>query len=40
MGGEEELNLYQNLAVLEDYDLLAEFDLLSELPKGESKVEN
>jgi len=40
MGGEEEVKLYQNLFMLEDYDLLAEFDLLSELPKGETKVDN
>ena len=28
---EDELNLYRNLPVLEDYDLLANFDVLSEL---------
>ncbi len=37
---EEELKLYQNLPVLENYDLLADFDVLSELPKGEAKLAN
>jgi hypothetical protein len=37
---EEELSLYQNLPVLEDYDLLANFEVLSELPKSEKQVEN
>jgi predicted anti-sigma-YlaC factor YlaD len=36
--GEEELSLYENLPVLEDYDMLANFDVLSELPKGDRKV--
>ncbi len=36
--GEEELRLYRNLPILEDYDMLAEFDVLSELPKGDTKV--
>lgn len=40
--GEEELTLYQNLPVLEDedYDLIANFEVLSELPRGEKKVVN
>ena len=38
--GEDELGLYENLTVLEDYDLLANFDVLSELPRGEKKVGN
>lgn len=37
---EEEMSLYKNLPVLEDYDLLANFDVLSELPQGEKKVAN
>jgi len=37
---EDELSLYQNLPVLEDYDLLANFDVLSELPVGGKKVVN
>ena len=39
---EEELTLYKDLPVLEDedYDMLANFDVLSELPRGETKVEN
>ncbi len=37
---ENELSLYQNLPVLEDYDMLANFDVLSELPKGEKKIAN
>ena len=39
---EEELTLYKDLPVLEDedYDMLANFDVLSELPHGETKVEN
>jgi anti-sigma factor RsiW len=39
---EEELTLYQNLPVLEDedYDMLADFDVLSELPRGDNKVAN
>lgn len=39
-GGEEELSLYKNLLVLEDYDMLADFDMLSELPKSGGKVDN
>jgi len=31
---EEELRLYKNLPILEDYDMLADFDVLSELPKS------
>jgi anti-sigma factor RsiW len=38
--GEEELSLYENLPVLEDYDLLANFDVLSELPKGGKHLAN
>ncbi len=37
---EEELNLYKELPVLENYDLLANFDVLSELSPGGQKVEN
>jgi len=39
---EDELVMYENLPVLEDndYDLLANFDLLSDLPRGEKKVMN
>lgn len=36
--GAQELNMYQNLSVLEDYDMLAGFDVISELPKGSGKV--
>ena len=36
--GAQEVNMYQNLSVLEDYDMLAGFDVISELPKGNSKV--
>jgi hypothetical protein len=32
--GAQEVNMYQNLSVLEDYDMLAGFDVISELPKG------
>jgi len=39
-GEADELSLYQNLPVLEDYEMLANFDVLSELPKGEKKVAN
>jgi anti-sigma factor RsiW len=35
---EDDLSLYENLTVLEDYDLLANFDVLSELPRGVKKV--
>lgn len=38
--GQDELSLYKNLPVLEDYDLLADFDVLSELPKAGKQVEN
>jgi hypothetical protein len=38
--GEDELSLYQNLPVLEDYDLLANFDVLSELPAKGKKLVN
>jgi predicted anti-sigma-YlaC factor YlaD len=34
----QELKMYQNLPVLEDYDMLADFEVISELPKGNSKV--
>lgn len=34
----QDLKMYQNLPVLEDYDMLANFDVISELPKGSSKV--
>jgi hypothetical protein len=34
----QELKMYQNLQVLEDYDMLSNFDVISELPKGSSKV--
>jgi len=39
---EEELTLFKDLPVLEDedYEMLANFDVLSELPHGEAKVEN
>lgn len=37
---EDELSLYQNLPLLEDYELLANFDVLSELPVGDQKVVN
>ncbi len=37
---EEELNLYKELPVLENYDLLADFDVLSELHPGGQKVED
>jgi hypothetical protein len=37
---EDELSLYQNLPVLEDYDLLANFDVLSELPARGKKLVN
>lgn len=35
-----ELTMYQNLLLLEDYDMLRDFDVLSELPRGGKKVEN
>jgi predicted anti-sigma-YlaC factor YlaD len=34
----DELKMYQNLPVLEDYDMLADFDVISELPKGTHKI--
>lgn len=34
----QELKMYQNLPVLEDYDMLAGFDVISELPKGTHKL--
>ncbi|HEY6293678.1 MAG TPA: zf-HC2 domain-containing protein [Terriglobia bacterium] len=34
----QELKMYQNLPVLEDYDMLAGFDVISELPKGSGKI--
>lgn len=40
MPEEDELSLYENLQVLEDYDLLANFEILSELPGGGKKVAN
>jgi len=37
--GAQEVSMYQNLSVLEDYDMLAGFDdVISELPKGSNKV--
>lgn len=36
--GAQEVSMYQNLSVLEDYDMLAGFDVISELPKGSGKV--
>ncbi len=38
--GQEELSLYRNLAILEDYDMLADFEVLSELPKSEKQIDN
>jgi hypothetical protein len=35
---DNELKMYQNLPVLEDYDMLADFDVISELPKGTHKI--
>jgi hypothetical protein len=37
---EDEVSLYENLSTLEDYDMLANFDVLSELPQGAPKVVN
>lgn len=37
---EDELTLYENLGILEDYELLANFDILSELPHGGQEVVN
>jgi hypothetical protein len=39
---EEELTLYENLPVLEDedYEMLAKFDVLSKLPRGDKKFAN
>lgn len=39
---EDELTLYENLPVLEDedYDMLAQFDILSEVPHGAKKIAN
>lgn len=37
---EDELTLYENLGLLEDYELLAGFDVLSELPVGDKQVAN
>jgi hypothetical protein len=34
----QELKMYQNLPVLEDYDMLAGFDVISELPKGKDNA--
>lgn len=36
--GAQELKLYQNLLVLEDYDMLADFDVISALPQGNHRV--
>jgi Putative zinc-finger len=36
--GAQEIKLYQNLPVLEDYDMLANFDVISDLPQGSHKV--
>ena len=39
---EDELTMYENLPVLEDedYDMLAHFDILSEVPHGAKKIAN
>jgi hypothetical protein len=37
---EDEITMYENLGILEDYELLAGFDVLSELPTGEKKLAN
>ena len=37
---EDEITMYENLGILEDYELLAGFDVLSEIPLGEKKVAN
>ena len=34
----QELKMYQNLPVLEDYDMLTNFDVISELPQGSHKI--
>lgn len=34
----QELKMYQDLPVLEDYDMLAGFDVISELPKGKDNA--
>jgi predicted anti-sigma-YlaC factor YlaD len=35
---DQELMLYRNLPVLEDYDVLSNLDVLSEFPKGAGKI--
>jgi hypothetical protein len=35
---EDELTLYRNLPVLENYDMLANFDVLSEMSSGDAKA--
>jgi anti-sigma factor RsiW len=37
---QDEITMYENLGILEDYELLAGFDVLSEIPVGEKKVAN
>ncbi len=39
---EQELTMYQDLPILEDedYEMLADFDVLSEVPRGDSKLAN
>jgi hypothetical protein len=37
---QDEITMYENLGILEDYELLAGFDVLSEIPTGEKKVAN
>jgi hypothetical protein len=36
--GAQEIKMYQNLSVLEDYDMLAGFDVISELPQRTKKI--
>jgi anti-sigma factor RsiW len=36
----QELKLDQNLPILEDYDMLANFDVLSEMPKARKKADD
>ena len=36
--GKNEIALYSNLKVLENYDMLAKFDVLSELPRADNKA--
>lgn len=39
-GDADDMTMYENLPTLEDYDMLASFDVLSELPQGAPKVAN